>query len=215
MRSVRLSFFIWLTTLVHLGTQAQTDCELKRSQDNIFVYACKVSDSKVKAIRANFILPTTLSVLAGHLLDVASYTQWQYSVIETEVLKQENENEVIYRAVVKAPWPVSNRELVVRLTISQDAETKVMTFTIISIPDYIPVREGVVRVPRSEGLWTITPVEKNKLKIDYQFIVDPGGSIPAWLLNLSIAEGPHKTFSNLTNRIKSGIAVTPAPTIID
>ena len=201
--------------LISFLLNAQTDCELRRSQDSIFVYSCKVKESKIKAIRANFTLPTTLSVLAGHLLDVASYTQWQYSIIETEVLKQESEKEVIYRAEVKAPWPVSNRDLVVRLKIDQDPETKIMTFSIISIPDYIPAREGVVRVPLSAGHWTVTPVGRNKVKINYHFLVDPGGSIPAWLLNLSIAEGPHKTFFNLTKRIKEGVHVKPAPFIQD
>lgn len=194
---------------------AQTDCELRRSQDSIFVYACKVTDSRIKAVKAHFTLPTSLSVLAGHLLDVDAYTQWQYSIIKTKVLKRIGDNEVIYRAEVKAPWPVSNRDLVVHLKITQETETKIMRFSIISLPDYIPPYEGIVRVPRSEGHWTITPVAKNKLKIDYQFIVDPGGSIPAWLLNLSIAEGPHRTFFNLTHRIKSNTEVLSAAFIKD
>lgn len=208
---MRLTLFLVLLRVI---ASAQTDCELRRSDENIYVYACKVTDSKIKSIRADFILPTTPSVLAGHILNVAAYTEWQYSIIKTEVLEVISDLELIYRAEVKAPWPVSNRDLVVRLKVSQDPETKVMIFSIISIPDYIPPNKGIVRVPKSEGKWIITP-EKNQLKIEYSFLVDPGGSVPSWLLNLSIAEGPHKTFSNLTGRIKSGIKVVPAPGIID
>lgn len=210
---MRLVFLLIL--LAPVSTRAQTDCELRRSQDSIFVYSCKVADSKVKAIRANFIIPASPSVLAGHLLDVASYTQWQYSVINTKILKQVADNEIIYHAEVRAPWPVSNRDLVVRLKIEQDPETKVMRFSIVSLPDYIPPRHGVVRVPRSEGHWTVTPIKGNNLKVEYRFMVDPGGSIPTWLLNLSIAEGPHKTFSNLSKRIKAGMPVVKASFITD
>ncbi|QOI98564.1 MAG: hypothetical protein HRU69_14220 [Flammeovirgaceae bacterium] len=180
----------------------QTDCELKRSQDSIFVYACKLTDSKVKAIRASFTLPTTPSVLAAHILNVEAYTEWQYNIIKAEVLEVIGDLELIYRAEVKAPWPVSNRDLVVRLRITQDPATRVMTFSIVSIPDYIPPYDGIVRVPKSEGKWVITPLN-NRLKIDYSFIVDPGGSVPSWLINFSIAEGPYRTFHNLSKRIKS------------
>lgn len=200
--------------LVRLVAVAQTDCELRRSDNNIFVYACKVSESKLKAIRANFFLPTTASVLAGHILNVEKYTEWQYNIIKAEVLEVISDLELIYHAEVKAPWPVSNRDLVVRLKITQDPQTNVMTFSIVSIPDYIPPRKGIVRVPRSEGKWTITPVTDG-LKINYSFLVDPGGSLPSWLLNLSIAEGPHKTFSNLTTRIKAGTQIKPSALIKD
>jgi hypothetical protein len=208
---MQLIITLWLLSVVSL---AQTDCELRRSENNIFVYSCKMNSSRLKAIRANFSLPTTPSVLAGHLMNVGAYTEWQYNVIKTEVLEVISELEVIYRAEVKAPWPVSNRDLVVRLKIEQDPVTKVMTFTIISIPDYIPEYKGIVRVPKSEGKWVITP-KVDRLAIDYSFVVDPGGSIPSWLLNLSIAEGPHRTFSNLTNRIKSGVKVSPLERIRD
>jgi hypothetical protein len=208
---MRLVLFLCVVRLVGV---AQTDCELRRSEDSIFVYACKVSDSRIKAIRANFRLPASASELAGHILNVEGYTEWQYNIIKAEVLEVISDLELIYRAEVKAPWPVSNRDLVVRLKITQNPETNVMTFSIVSIPDYIPEYKGIVRVPKSEGRWTITP-EAGGLKIDYSFLVDPGGSLPSWLLNLSIAEGPHKTFSNLTNRIKAGVKVKPVLLIRD
>lgn len=192
----------------------QTDCDLKRSQDSIFVYACKVHDSKIKAIRASFMLPTTLSALAAHILNVEAYTEWQYNIIKTEVLEVISDLELIYRAEVKAPWPVSNRDLVVRLKITQDPVTRVMTFSIVSVPDYIPPYEGIVRVPKSEGKWVITPVG-DRLQIDYSFIVDPGGSIPSWLINFSIAEGPYRTFYNLSKRIRSKDPVKSVQVIKD
>lgn len=194
---------------------SQKDCELRKSQDSIFVYACKVADSNLKSIRADFTINARPSVLAGHMLNVPDYIHWQYRMVDAEILKRVSDNEVIYHSEVGAPWPVSNRDLVVRLRIVQDPKTKVMTFTITSIPDFIPEKKGVVRVPRADGKWIVTPDGNNKLKVSYSFQVDPGGSIPAWLLNLSIAEGPYQTFHNLNQRIEKGIQVTPARLILD
>lgn len=207
--------FLFMSLASFNNSFGQTDCELRKSEGDILVYACNTSNSKLKSIRATFSIETTPSVLAGHLLDVKHYNTWQYRTFETQVLKQVSENEIIYRGEVDAPWPVSNRDLIVRLTITQDPATKVMRFSIISIPDYMPKKPGVVRVPLSEGFWVVTPAGPNKLNVEYSFLVDPGGSIPAWLINLTIAEGPLKTFQTLKERIKTGVPVKPAAFIRD
>jgi hypothetical protein len=204
-----------LGLITSITLHAQKDCELRKSENGINVYACTVQDSKLKSIRADFTLPTSASRLAGYILDINSYTQWQYNMIKAEIVKQDDPNALIYHAEVDAPWPVTNRDLVVELKITQDPLTKVMNFSIISIPDYIPATDGVIRIPRSEGRWIVTPVGENQVEVQYSFMVDPGGSIPVWLLNMAVAEGPYKSFSNLIKRIKSGAPVQQAAFIQD
>lgn len=193
----------------------QKDCELKISKDNIQVFTCKNSDSKIKSLKASFTVKTKPSVLAGHLLDAPDYVKWQYNIIHTDVVKKISENELIYHSEVKAPWPVSNRELVIRLKITQDPVSKVMIFETVSVEGFVPDNEEVVRVHHFHGKWIITPVGNQELKIDYSFEVDPGGSIPSWIINLAIAEGPYQTFKNLKARIQAGTPVEPASFIID
>lgn len=211
---MRFTFFLFGYFLI-LSVSGQPDCDLRKSQDSIFVYACKTTDSNLKSIQAKFIVETTPSILAGHLLDVDHYASWQYRMIRTKVLKRVNERQVIYWGEVQAPWPISNRDLVVTLSIEQDIETKVMKFSIITLPNYYPEKSGIVRVPLSEGHWVVTPVGKNKLEVDYTFLVNPGGAIPGWLINLTIAEGPYQTFKNLKSRIESGAPVKRASFIKD
>jgi hypothetical protein len=201
--------------LVLPGFAPAQECELRKAQDSIFVYACKTSDSKIKSIRAEFVVPATPGVLVAHLLNVPAYTQWQYKMIEARVLKKIGDHELIYQSQVQAPWPVSNRDLIVHLSIQQDAATKAMTFTMKGRPDFVAPVEGVVRVPRSDGKWVVTPRSDGKLQVRYTFTVDPGGSVPVWLLNLSIAEGPFNTFRNLIHRIKTGPPVKPVPGILN
>jgi hypothetical protein len=211
MRNIFVLFFLF----VSLYLPAQKDCELRKSDDDIYIYACRVEDSNLRSIRATFSLPTNLSTLAGYILDIDKYTEWQFNMIKAVVVERISENELIYHAEIKAPWPVTNRDLVVRLKVSQDPVSKVMQSHIVSIPDYIPPVKGVVRIPRSEGRWIMTPVGKDQVDIQYNFMVDPGGTIPAWLINLTVAEGPYKSFSGLTNRVKNGIPVKRASFIRD
>lgn len=193
----------------------QPACELKISKDSIVVYTCKSTDSKLKSIKANFTINTKLSVLAAHLLDVTDYVKWQYNVKHTEVIQKISESEMIYHSEVEAPWPLSNREVVMHLKITQDPISKVVIFETISVPGYIPENDDLVRVKRSHAKWIITPIGSNELKVDYSFEADPGGSVPSWIINLSIAEGPYQTFRNIKKRIHAGEKITPAGFIID
>lgn len=193
----------------------QSDCELHTSKDDIFIYTCKTQDSHLKSIKAVFNIETKPSVLAGHLLDVVNYSKWQYKLTLSEKLKQVAINEVIYRAQYDAPWPVSDRDLVARIKITQDPKTKIMIFEVTNMHDFVPEADDFVRVKKSLAKWIITPVGNNEVHVEYSFVVDPGGSIPTWIMNLTIADGPLRTFKELISRIESGAPVVPANFIMD
>ncbi len=212
LRHIFISILLFLSWNLCSG---QNDCDLKISKDSIFVYTCKNPTSNLKAIKCNFTIRTTLSKLAGYILDVPAYTQWQYNTIESDLVKVISENEIIYRAVVHAPWPVTDRELVVKVKITQDPSSKIMTVRASNISSYLPENNDYVRIKESFGAWIVTPQEDGLLKVVYSFKVDPGGSIPAWLLNLAIAEGPYQTFKNLIDRNNSKVPVIPATFIQD
>jgi hypothetical protein len=219
MESVSVKRLVLWIALLMVSTQSyvysQSDCELRKSEGDVLVYTCKTPDAKLKSIKASFILETTPSILVGHLLDIEHYSSWQYRMIESQVLKRVSESEIIYRGEVQAPWPVSNRDVVLRLKIKQDTVTRVMNFSIVTVTGIYPEKSGVVRVPRSDGKWVVTPIGNNKLKVEYSFVVDPGGSLPGWLVNLTVAEGPYKTFQTLINRIREGVPVPAARFIRD
>lgn len=181
---------------------AQTDCVLKKDKEGIRVYACHKESEKFKSIRAEVILPAmTPSDLVEFLLDISSYTSWQYNMTEAKVLKKISAHEIIYRTVVDAPWPVSSRELIVHLKATQEGGDNWSIKVHSTQYDY-PVDDDLVRVPYSDASWRISASKDGNVKVLYTLSVDPGGSIPVWLVNMAIAEGPYKSFTSL----KAGIA---------
>ncbi len=200
---IKTIFLLLALNFFCLQVICQDDCDLKMSTDSIFIYTCKVSDSRFKSIKANFIIKTTPEAFAANLLDVSKYPQWQYNNIEAAVLKKISNNEIIYRSEIKAIWPVSNRDLIMHLKITQNEVTNVMTADINSVPDFIPLREGVVRVPMAKAHWVIEPIGKSEIHLYYTLLIDPGGYIPVWMLNLALAEGPYKTLKNLKSRLNN------------
>jgi hypothetical protein len=182
---------------------AQHDCVLKKDKDNIKVYSCKAENSKFKTVRAVFELNATIDEYIAVVTDVANYKAWHYNVINPKVLDKKSDNEQIYYTEVNAPWPVSNRDMILRQRLEMNNTTKELTVTLESIAEYLPTVENVVRVPASYSKLTITPIGESKLKVEYFIDVDPGGQIPAWVVNLVSTQAPYETFKNLMARIKS------------
>jgi hypothetical protein len=77
-----------------------------------------------------------------------------------------------------------------------------MTVESFNEPDYVPKKEGVVRVPHADGKWTIMPAASSQLHVEYMLHIDPGGAIPAWLINLFATKGPFESFRNMREHIR-------------
>jgi hypothetical protein len=127
--------------------------------------------------------------------------QWLYSTKSSSLLKQVSPSELYYYSEINVPWPVSNRDFIAHLMVTQDARTKTVTVNGPTVPDFIPVKKDIVRVARSDGQWIITPVDKNHSKVEYTLQADPGGSVPAWLINLFATKGPYESFRNLKRQL--------------
>ena len=192
-----VSFLLAFPLLAH----AQNNCELKKNKDNIKVFSCKTADSKFKAIRAEFTINASIEQYIAIVLDVEGYKNWHYRVVNPRILTKISEYELIYYTQLKAPWPVSNRDLILQLNLDKDVNTNVLTVTLNSLPDYLPEVEDVIRVPESYSRITLTPIDNSSSKVDYFIQVDPGGEIPPWLVNLFSTQAPYETFKNLKDKI--------------
>jgi hypothetical protein len=71
-----------------------------------------------------------------------------------------------------------------------------------AVAGFVPVKEDIVRIATSKGEWVITPIAKGKIKVLYTLLVDPGGNIPAWLINMLAAQGPMDSFQGLKQQLK-------------
>jgi len=183
----------------------QDEWDLKTEKEGIKVYTKTFPDSKFKAIRVDLDLQASLSQLVALLMDVNAGVRWVYATKTSVLLKQISPREVVYYSEIKLPWPLSNRDFIAQLKASQDVRTKIVTIDGPVIPDYVPVKDGIVRVARSEGRWVITPLGPHHVKVVYTLRMDPGGDIPAWLFNLFVTKGPTESFKNLQAELKKPV----------
>lgn len=216
MRPIGSICLLMLGILFSRVVLCQEKCELRKDQHSIKVFSCTNDQSKFNSIKASFEVNASAPQLAAMIMDIVRYTEWQYNTTQAVILKTISRNELIYYAEIMSPWPISNRDLVVHLRVEQDSLTRKMVFHYRGLPDYIPQKEGIIRVPLSRSTWHIEPVGLNRLKVEYRMEIDPSGSLPPWLMNKLSAEGPYESFFALKNTILSrNYSKADAPFILD
>ena len=102
------------------------------------------------------------------------------------------------------PFPIKNRDLVVRYIRKQDAITGVVTTMTEGAPDKIPHKEEFIRIPHFSSHYIIEPSLEGYLDMEYYLKIDPGGTLPSWLVNLAATTGPLSTMKGLYRIIESG-----------
>jgi hypothetical protein len=178
------------------------DWTLRREKDGINIYSRPSNCSKVNDIRVDMDLTGTVDQLAAILRDVSNYTDWVYSTRTAKMVKKVNDNEFIYYAEVGTPWPAANRDYYADLKITIDPASHSMNVVSVSMKDFQPQKKDLVRVPMSRGSWTVTTQSAGKIHLQYILQIDPGGSVPAWILNSFVAKAPLETFSNLKKKME-------------
>ncbi len=167
--------------------------ELKKMESGIAVYTRLAENSKFKELKSVFQVKTSLSSFVALLTDFESYPQWVYRCGKSKTIKKISAQEFMHYQTVMAPWPVDNRDVVIQIKLAQDPITKVVTQKASAIADSLPALDSHVRIKTFNAQWTLTPNKNGILDVEYHLMVDPGGNIPAWLVNLAVIDGPFDT----------------------
>lgn len=184
-----------------LVTSAQKNWELAKDKNNIKVYISIGGASKFKSIKVEAVMNGSLDQLIDLLKNSASNKNWVYATKESYLLKNGSNNENLSYTETEVPWPASNRDIPINMQLTQDVKNGRLHITAKGIPNAIPEKKGIVRIPFFNSWWNVQ-ANKNKLFIEYFLEVDPGGSVPAWINNLFVARGPYETFSKLATLLR-------------
>ena len=184
------------------SVSAQYNWKLSKEKDGIRVYQSAVKHSNYKSIKVECTLEGSYDKLIAVLNNVDHQKDWVYNNKTSYIIKRINPYELYYYSETTLPWPMSNRDAAVHLKMDKDSLNRFLKVTAVSIPNYIPEKSGKVRVPRSVVSWNVTMPTTRTISITYIFEAEPGGSIPAWLVNKFADKGPYESFKKLAEILK-------------
>lgn len=180
----------------------QYNWKLSKDKDGIKVYQSEVTHSKYKNIKVECTLEGTYDKLMAILNDVTNQKNWVYNNISASILQRISASEFYYYSETHLPWPMTNRDAIIHLRMNKDSLNRFLKILAVSVPGYTPEKSGIVRVPRSDISWYVTMPSAKTISIVYIFDAEPGGSLPAWVVNMFTDKGPYESFKKLSELLK-------------
>ena len=191
-----LNTFIIFLLCTFFTVNAQ-NWQLKKDKDGVQVYTQSNPSSAFDLLKAECVINARLTEILNLIFDVDSHTAWVYNCVQSKLIKKNNLYDIVYYAETYAPWPVSNRDLVIHLKAITDSTNAQISIHGVSEPKLKGPVEGKIRVPRSIANWKLIPINQSTTRIIYTLDIDPGGSLPAWLVNFASVEGPYLSFQKM------------------
>jgi len=191
-----------ISLFIASATFAQYNWKLSKDKDGIKIYQSDVANSNFKSIKVECTLQGNYVKLINILNNIPRHTDWVYNNKTAYTIKNITPYDYYYYAETSMPWPVSNRDAVIHIQMKMDSLNHFLIVNGIGEPNYTPQKSGIVRVPRSMVNWYVTMPTNNTITIRYIFDADPGGSLPAWLVNMFIDKAPYESFKKLAAILK-------------
>ncbi len=191
-----------LSFLTSSPVLAYSSWKIVKENASIQLLVHPVPDSKVREYMAVAVFDSTLSAPVALLEDTPVYTQWNYKCIEAKLLFKKNDYERITYMATESPWPVENRDIAVKSLLVQDKSTGTITIKLTGIPEYIPAKEGRVRMASLHGYWIFEPLGCGKIRATYRLHNEPGGSVPDSLVNGTVKDIVYNTVLKMRSMVQ-------------
>jgi hypothetical protein len=210
-----LFIFVFFSTVSEFRIKAEDGWEFQRDQDGIEVYTRDIPGTNYKEFRGTmYVKNARLTSLVAAFDDTPSYIKWMHNCIEAKLLTLCNARERYTYTVTHAPWPATDRDLIVYSLLSQNRKNLTVTIAISGKSDYIKPMKNRVRIPFMNALWTFTPMQDGEVMVTYQTVNDPGGWLPLRLLNLSMVDLPFNTMKKFRDIVKEDKYLTAKIAVI-
>ncbi len=169
---------------------------LTTKDEGIEVYTRKTKNSAFKEIRIKLVIEAPMDEFLHTLNDADHYGDWVFKCSKSYLVESLDEHSYIYYVKTDMPFPIRDRDLVVHAE-QWEGPNGVIYSKSTAMPQRIPEEDGAIRIQKFDAHWEITPLEDDKIKIDYRSKTDPGGMLPAWVVNLGITKGPLESMKRL------------------
>lgn len=156
--------------------------KIAKSQDKTRIYKHPWSGHDIQTCKADTIIAAPLDKIVALILDVESYPDWIPQSKNTKILKQNQENAILYYMSMDFPWPASDRDWVNELMITSNKTNHHTTITFTARDHIFPQQKNHIRVTDHNAYWTLIPIDSKNTRSIWQWNTDPGGHLPSWLI---------------------------------
>ncbi|MGR3293817.1 MAG: START domain-containing protein [Candidatus Scalindua sp.] len=212
-----LAFLLAVTALTsNLLIAEEEEWHLTYEADGINIYRRVTEGSKFLEFKAEGNLRGTMSEYVSAILDIDEHSDWAPRCLEARSIDKINDRELILYAVFAGVWPTADRDYTARMSIA--SEPNVLTVRIdverVEPPSTSPVTTDRVHIPYLKSCWIFEQISQDCTRVELHAHVDPGGWIPAWLVNWGYRKIPYQFLKNLESQVAKRLNHTPTIAIV-
>ncbi len=180
------------------------------TSDGIQVFKREAGDSGLVAFRGVGYVEAPLALVATVILDTSRRPEWIDGLADSKIIRWESKDNFVEYDHIGLPFFVKDRDFVTKIKINFDPFRKELIFHYRASNDPSAPRTHYIRGDLIEATFILHSADDKKTRVDAEFLCDPKGLIPKWLVNFFLSDWPKTTFRSLRKEVlKSGIAIDP------
>ncbi len=205
-----------------VGADVNAEWKQVNELDGIIGYTRPSPLTSINEIKAIGTVDAPVASIEALVRDLDSMKNYLYRCseafpIQIPGIESGKDNYYIYYRT-NLPWPVYDRDVVVKAEARIDKESGAILIQTKKISsDFRKKKWGVVRMPIFTAKCILTPTEGNKTKVTYQILLDPGGYLPSFIVNMLSKNAAVEIIANFRKimkddkykKAKSVITTTP------
>ncbi|MDO8331052.1 MAG: hypothetical protein Q7T36_11340 [Fluviicoccus sp.] len=170
---------------------------------SIRTFARLETGKRFRSFKVEAVIPASAETLARLMLDFSSYTRWYWSVRESRLLKQVSPTEYFLYLIHNAPYGMPDRDVILHAVVEPpNTGQPFVLLRVNAVPDYMPLQPPLVRMPAEDMTIRFTPLPENKVRIESEGYVDPGGKVPSWASNFVQRSAPYSIIVNIQRMVE-------------
>ena len=194
--------------------------EMFDEENGVKLYRRSTEGSKFKEFRGVGVVDAPIPKIITMMADPKNMPAWVSDCIQGELLgrnfdpndltKEASEYQEILYGVNRLPWPLQNRDYVIKSNVefvrgNKEQAPRALIRNFSTTHPSKPDQSGLVRMPQMSVFLVLSPVGGTDIKrtiFDFTVSVDPGGVVPAWAVNLASRVLPMKTIMGLRELVR-------------
>lgn len=191
------------------------DWQRHTEKSDITVQWAAVKNSPFKAVRGEMIVQASIDQCINRLKNGCTLQDWIDGCIQSILLphtsnkKESCDEQFIAQLIYAVPWPLKNvisTELNTLIWTNEGTRAQLYYQTV--TPQHPSEKQHLKKcqpMKHTEGVWIVEAIDERISRISHAGFADPGGKIPAPLLNNSALSGQESSFIALRKELQKHV----------
>jgi len=203
MKKLTLLFTVSLLFVLHFSDVKASEWQPEIKKNGIDAYSRVIDGTDILEIRAITVVQARMEVIAEVLRDIPANVEWRPKCAECRLLERYNRNSMTTYTRIDLPWPVSDRDVVIKADTSINLNTGRVVVSLGSVDHHkAPPPNGNVRITEFYSQYYLEYINREQTGIIFTTRVNPAGRIPTFLVNMFNKRFAYEEMLGLTQMVK-------------